>query len=172
SDTQSSDYELLLPSWMTLMSSAGVDAQMLERARAAYARDVAVLPAPQVADIIQAGGFTAPTQFFQAGLMHGWVCQRAVLALDAAGPRSGCRCRGRAGNAGHSCSVAARHLDGWSGVRRSGSSGPAHLARRHSLRLHPPSVRTPMTRSAGRNAGRRTGRSRPLSSRRPAGISP
>lgn len=80
SDTQSSAYEVLLPSWMTLMSSAGVDAQMLERARAAYARDVAVLPAPQVADIIQAGGFTAPTQFFQAGLMHGWVCQRAALA--------------------------------------------------------------------------------------------
>ncbi|WP_276488970.1 class I SAM-dependent methyltransferase [Ectopseudomonas mendocina] len=80
SDTQSPAYEMLLPSWMTLMSSAGVDAQMLERARAAYARDVALLPAAQVADIIQTGGFTAPTQFFQAGLMHGWVCQRAALA--------------------------------------------------------------------------------------------
>ena len=80
SDIHSPAYEVLLPGWMTLMSSAGVDAQMLERARAAYARDVAVLPAPQVADIIQAGGFTAPTQFFQAGLMHGWVCQREALA--------------------------------------------------------------------------------------------
>ncbi|QTN44977.1 class I SAM-dependent methyltransferase [Ectopseudomonas mendocina] len=80
SDIHSPAYEVLLPGWMTLMSSAGVDAQMLERARAAYARDVAVLPAPQVADIIQAGGFTAPTQFFQAGLMHGWVCQREAFA--------------------------------------------------------------------------------------------
>lgn len=80
SDIHSPAYEVLLPGWMTLMSSAGVDAQMLERARAAYARDVAVLPAPQVADIIQAGGFTAPTQFFQAGLMHGWVCHREVFA--------------------------------------------------------------------------------------------
>ncbi|VEE15149.1 class I SAM-dependent methyltransferase [Ectopseudomonas mendocina] len=80
SDIHSPAYEVLLPGWMTLMSSAGVDAQMLERARAAYARDVAVLSAPQVADIIQAGGFTAPTQFFQAGLMHGWVCQREALA--------------------------------------------------------------------------------------------
>ncbi|MDF2074007.1 class I SAM-dependent methyltransferase [Pseudomonas mendocina] len=79
SDIHSPAYEVLLPGWMTLMSSAGVDAQMLERARAAYARDVAVLPAPQVAEIIQAGGFTAPTQFFQAGLMHGWVCQREAL---------------------------------------------------------------------------------------------
>lgn len=80
SDIHSPAYEVLLPGWMTLMSSAGVDAQMLERARAAYARDVAVLPAPQVAEIIQAGGFTAPTRFFQAGLMHGWVCQREALA--------------------------------------------------------------------------------------------
>ncbi|TRO17337.1 class I SAM-dependent methyltransferase [Ectopseudomonas mendocina] len=80
SDIHSPAYEVLLPGWMTLMSSAGVDAQMLERARAAYARDVAVLPAPQVVEIIQAGGFTAPTQFFQAGLMHGWVCQREALA--------------------------------------------------------------------------------------------
>ena len=80
SDIHSPAYEVLLPGWMTLMSSAGVDAQMMERARAAYARDVAVLPASQVADIIQAGGFMAPTQFFQAGLMHGWVCQREALA--------------------------------------------------------------------------------------------
>ncbi|CAM3001887.1 type 11 methyltransferase [Ectopseudomonas mendocina] len=80
SDIHSPAYEVLLPGWMTLMSSASVDAQMLERARAAYARDVAVLPASQVADIIQAGGFMAPTQFFQAGLMHGWVCQREALA--------------------------------------------------------------------------------------------
>lgn len=76
SDIHSPAYEVLLPGWMTLMSSAGVDAQMLERARAAYARDVAVLPAQQVAGIIQAGGFTAPTQFFQVGLMHAWLCSR------------------------------------------------------------------------------------------------
>ena len=56
-DIQSPAYEVLLPGWMTLMAAAGVDAQMLERARAAYARDVAVLPAQQVAGIIQAAGF-------------------------------------------------------------------------------------------------------------------
>ena len=79
-DIQSPAYEVLLPGWMTLMSSAGVDAQMLARARAAYARDVAVLPAPQVAEIIQAAGFAAPTQFFQAGLMHAWLCSREATA--------------------------------------------------------------------------------------------
>lgn len=51
---------------------------MLERVRAAYARDVAVLPAQQVAGVIQAAGFEAPVQFFQAGLMHGWLSRRAA----------------------------------------------------------------------------------------------
>ncbi|MFI7864921.1 class I SAM-dependent methyltransferase [Ectopseudomonas khazarica] len=73
-------YEVLLRNWMTLMSGAGVQPQMLERVRIAYARDVAVLPAQQVAGIIQAAGFAAPVQFFQAGLMHGWGCQRAADA--------------------------------------------------------------------------------------------
>lgn len=71
---------MLLRNWMTLMSGAGVQPQMLERVRNAYARDVAVLPAQQVAGIIQAAGFAAPVQFFQAGLMHGWGCQRAADA--------------------------------------------------------------------------------------------
>ena len=75
-DIHSPAYEVLLHGWMTLMAAAGVDAQMLERARTAYARDVAVLPAPQVAGIIQAAGFAAPVQFFQAGLMHGWISLR------------------------------------------------------------------------------------------------
>lgn len=74
-DTRSPAYEYLLHSWMILMSSAGVDPQMLDRARAAYATDVAVLPALQVAGIIQAAGFAAPVQFFQAGLMHAWLCR-------------------------------------------------------------------------------------------------
>lgn len=80
SDTESPAYEVLLRSWMTLMSSAGVPPQMLERARAAYARDVAILPAQQVATLIEAAGFMAPVQFYQAGLMHGWLC--ALPAYD------------------------------------------------------------------------------------------
>lgn len=75
SDTRSPAYEAQLRSWMTLMSSAGVTPDMLARVRAAYANDVAVLPAQQVADLIEAGGFEPPVQFFQAGLMHGWFAQ-------------------------------------------------------------------------------------------------
>ncbi|WP_129974286.1 MULTISPECIES: class I SAM-dependent methyltransferase [unclassified Pseudomonas] len=76
SDTQSPAYEALLRHWMTLMASAQVPPQMLERARTAYARDVAILPVPQVASLIESAGFEAPVQFFQAGLMHGWFCPR------------------------------------------------------------------------------------------------
>ena len=46
--------------------------------RAAYAKEVAMLPPAMVAAIIQAGGFTAPVQFFQAGLMHAWFANRPL----------------------------------------------------------------------------------------------
>ena len=75
-DTESPAYEALLRNWMTLMSSAGVQPEMLVRARAAYARDVAILPTQQVAGLIETAGFEAPVQFYQAGLMHGWFCPR------------------------------------------------------------------------------------------------
>ncbi|WP_421684640.1 class I SAM-dependent methyltransferase [Stutzerimonas urumqiensis] len=75
SDVASPAYETLLRSWMTLMSSAGVQPDMLARAKAAYARDVAILPAPQVASLIEQAGFETPVPFFQAGLMHGWICR-------------------------------------------------------------------------------------------------
>lgn len=75
-DTRAPVYPPLLASWMTLMAAARVPAQVLEQARAAYARDVAILPPAEVAGLIEAGGFEAPMQFFQAGLMHGWCGQR------------------------------------------------------------------------------------------------
>ncbi|OLS60766.1 class I SAM-dependent methyltransferase [Pseudomonas putida] len=75
-DTASPAYDTLLHAWMSLMSSAGVQPEALERARAAYARDVAILPREQVARIIEAGGFSHSLPFFQAGLMHGWISRR------------------------------------------------------------------------------------------------
>ncbi|MDO7897441.1 class I SAM-dependent methyltransferase [Pseudomonas citrulli] len=81
SDTASPAYEVLLRSWMTLMSADGPQPEVLERARTAYATSVAVLPAPKVASLIEAAGFDAPVQFFQTGLMHGWFCKR-LAALE------------------------------------------------------------------------------------------
>ena len=82
SDLSSSDsaasYEALLKVWQYVMSNADVQPEILKRMREAYVKDVAVLPAAEVAAIIQAGGFEAPVPFFQAGLIHAWFskCQK------------------------------------------------------------------------------------------------
>ena len=52
--------------------------EAVERMRAAYAKDVAILPPQHIASIIEAGGFEAPVQFFQAGLIHAWFSRRAL----------------------------------------------------------------------------------------------
>ncbi|WP_207914976.1 class I SAM-dependent methyltransferase [Luteimonas arsenica] len=77
SDVESVAYEVLLPAWMRMMAAAEVPPADIERMRAAYARDVAILPPAEVASIIADGGFDAPVQFFQAGLIHAWVSRRA-----------------------------------------------------------------------------------------------
>nr|WP_241262928.1 class I SAM-dependent methyltransferase [Parahaliea mediterranea] len=72
-DVQSSEYAVLLRAWMNMMSDADFTPEAIERMQAAYAKDVGILPPRRVASIIQEGGFEAPAQFFQAGLMHGWL---------------------------------------------------------------------------------------------------
>ena len=77
-DVDSEAYGVLLPAWMRMMAAADVSPEALERIRVAYSRDVAVLPPATVAGIIAAGGFDAPVQFFQAGLIHAWLSRRTV----------------------------------------------------------------------------------------------
>lgn len=77
SDTQSAEYDLLLRAWMNMMSAADITAEAIERMRTAYRTDVGVLAPARIASIIAAGGFTAPVQFFQAGLIHAWLSRRA-----------------------------------------------------------------------------------------------
>lgn len=70
-------YEALLRVWFKIMAAADVSPEGLERMRAAYDKDVAVLPPGTVASIIESGGFGTPVQFFQAGLLHAWFAKRA-----------------------------------------------------------------------------------------------
>lgn len=77
-DVDSRDYDALLQTWLNLMSTAGVPAAGLEQMRAAYAKDVAILPPAQVADILRSGGFAEPVQFYQAGLIHAWYSRSAT----------------------------------------------------------------------------------------------
>lgn len=69
-------YEALLPIWLRLMSATGADAEALERTRAAYARDVAILTPGRTAALVAAAGFEPPLNVFQAGLLHAWICRR------------------------------------------------------------------------------------------------
>lgn len=75
SDIASSAYDALLPVWLNVMSP-GVEPERLQRTRAAYAQDVAVLPPRLVASLIESAGFAPPVQFFQAGLVHAWFSWR------------------------------------------------------------------------------------------------
>jgi tRNA (cmo5U34)-methyltransferase len=77
SDTSSKDYEALLKVWFRMMSTAGLTPEAMEKMRAAYAKDVAILPGKDVSAIIEAGGFERATQFFQSGLIRGWFAKRA-----------------------------------------------------------------------------------------------
>lgn len=73
-DLQSPGYESLLRLWLRMMNAAEVPPEMIERMRAAYGRDVAVLPPERIAAIVAAGGFSAPIGLFQGALIHAWYC--------------------------------------------------------------------------------------------------
>ena len=77
SGVEPDDFDALLRAWLIVMAGPGVSAERVEQARAAYERDVAVLPPATVASVIEAGGFDPPVQFFQAGLLHAWFSRRA-----------------------------------------------------------------------------------------------
>jgi len=72
------DFDGLLRTWLSVTAGPGVPEERVERARAAYERDVAILPPETVASVIEEGGFERPVQFFQAGLLHAWFSRRAA----------------------------------------------------------------------------------------------
>lgn len=75
-DLASAAYESLLRIWTRMTTSAETSAEEIERMRQSHNRDVAVLPSPETAAIIQAGGFEPPVLFFQYLLMHAWCSRR------------------------------------------------------------------------------------------------
>ncbi|MGH8282323.1 MAG: class I SAM-dependent methyltransferase [Gammaproteobacteria bacterium] len=77
SNVRSATYQSLLDVWFQMMKATDVSPEGFERMRTTYSRDVAVLPPDDIEAIIVAGGFEAPIQFFQAGLIHAWYSKRA-----------------------------------------------------------------------------------------------
>jgi len=74
-DVEADDYEARLRVWQRVMSPADLSSAGLARMKAAYAKNVALLPPATVAAIIQSGGFAAPVQCFQAGLIYAWFAR-------------------------------------------------------------------------------------------------
>jgi tRNA (cmo5U34)-methyltransferase len=72
----SPEHRALVAAWMNMMAAAEVPAENLRKMEAAWEKDVAILPPTEVVNIIAAGGFEAPTQFYQAGLIHAWFARR------------------------------------------------------------------------------------------------
>jgi tRNA (cmo5U34)-methyltransferase len=76
-DVNSLAYQSLLDEvWLRMMTNVDVTPEMIDRIRAVYGREVAVLPPEQIGDIIAAGGFEAPISFFQAGLIRAWYTRQ------------------------------------------------------------------------------------------------
>ncbi|MGO2054838.1 hypothetical protein [Halomonas sp. AOP42-E1-30] len=59
-----------------MLSAGEVPADMVERFRAMYGRDVAVTPPERISALIESGGFNTPVPFYQAGLVHAWYATR------------------------------------------------------------------------------------------------
>lgn len=76
SDTEAPHYSSLLEVWLQTMTAADLSPERVQQMRAAYSRDVAILPTQSVEAIIASAGFAVPVQFYQAGLIHAWYCQR------------------------------------------------------------------------------------------------
>lgn len=73
----SKEYESLLKAWLNMMANAGIPTSGLEQMRAAYAKDVAILPPAEVEALITAAGFSNPVKFYQAGLIQAWSSTRS-----------------------------------------------------------------------------------------------
>lgn len=76
SDASPAAYRSLLDVWFRVVRAGDLTPEAIERMRAASSRDVAVLPPEEVGRIIAAGGFEAPIQFLQTGLIRGWYARR------------------------------------------------------------------------------------------------
>jgi tRNA (cmo5U34)-methyltransferase len=81
SDMSTSAYQSLFEVWLQMQRYSEVPAEKVEKIRASFGRDVAVLPPLEVESIIAASGFDTPVLFFQTLLIHGWYARRTPGSL-------------------------------------------------------------------------------------------
>ena len=77
-DMSTPEYQSLLEVWLRALRYSGVPAEEVEKFRASYGREVAVLPPQEVASMIAASGFDTPVLFLQTLLIHAWYANRTA----------------------------------------------------------------------------------------------
>ncbi|MCA9666421.1 MAG: class I SAM-dependent methyltransferase [Myxococcales bacterium] len=75
SDMASAEYRALIEIWRRALRFCHVPEERLAHIDEAYGKSVAVLPRAEVAALIEAAGFSAPTVFLQTGLIHAWFAE-------------------------------------------------------------------------------------------------
>lgn len=78
SDLASTEYQVLLKAWVSMLHGAKAAPEAIVRTHAAWQKDVAILPPEAVKALIRRGGFDSPVQFYQAGLVHAWFAARGA----------------------------------------------------------------------------------------------
>jgi tRNA (cmo5U34)-methyltransferase len=78
SDMSTSTYQSLFEVWLRMLKYSELPAEELEKMRASYGRDVALIAPHEVASIIESSGFDAPILFLQTLLIHAWYAKRAA----------------------------------------------------------------------------------------------
>lgn len=76
-DMAASSFQSLGHVWWQMMRHSNVNLD-IEKMYATFGRDVAVLPPPEVAAIIESSGFEPPVLFSQSLLIHAWYTRRAL----------------------------------------------------------------------------------------------
>lgn len=69
-------FEPLFDLWKQAWRHADVPERQIENIRNSFGRDVAVLPANDIEELIASAGFEPPVQIFQAVLVHAWLTLR------------------------------------------------------------------------------------------------
>ena len=78
SDMSTPAYQSLFEVWLRMLRYSEVPAEEIEKFRASYGRDVAVLPPLEVESIIASSGFDTPVLFLQTLLIHAWYARRTA----------------------------------------------------------------------------------------------
>jgi tRNA (cmo5U34)-methyltransferase len=78
-DMSTSAYQNLREIWTRMLEYAGYPAEEVEQFLAAHGRDAAVIPAAEVASIIESSGFDRPVLFLQTLFIHAWYAKRSSI---------------------------------------------------------------------------------------------